>query len=83
MGHHGSKTASDPQFIQAIKPKIGIISAGRNNRYGHPNQETLDTMKKEQVKLISTQKDGMISYRYSRFESYFTTKWKGDLNDLN
>ncbi|KRM81206.1 hypothetical protein FD36_GL000103 [Fructilactobacillus sanfranciscensis DSM 20451] len=83
LGHHGSKTASDPQFIQAIKPKIGIISAGRNNRYGHPNQETLDTMKKEQVKLISTQKDGMISYRYSRFESYFTTKWKGDLNDLN
>ncbi|WP_429971212.1 DNA internalization-related competence protein ComEC/Rec2 [Fructilactobacillus sp. Tb1] len=83
LGHHGSKTSSDPKFIEAIQPKIGIISAGRNNHYGHPNQETIETMKKDQVKLISTQTDGMISYRYQNQTGYFTTKWKGDLNGIN
>lgn len=83
LGHHGSKTASDPKFIHAIEPKVGIISVGRNNHYGHPNQETLQTMAKEHVSLISTQKVGMISYRYRLQNGYFTTKWKGDLNEFN
>lgn len=46
LGHHGSKTSSDPQFIRQLLPQIGIISAGRQNRYGHPNQETLITLRK-------------------------------------
>lgn len=83
LGHHGSKTSSDPEFIKKIKPKIGIISAGRNNRYGHPNQETLMTMKKERVIVLNTQDSGMIKYQYQNNEKgYFITKWKGSL-DVN
>lgn len=59
-GHHGSKTASDPAFIAQIKPKLAIISAGRNNRYGHPNQETLLTLKRECIPFLLTATDGMI-----------------------
>ncbi|SKA00885.1 competence protein ComEC [Fructilactobacillus lindneri DSM 20690 = JCM 11027] len=81
LGHHGSKTASDPNFIAAIKPKIGIISAGRNNRYGHPNDETLETMKNNKIKTISTQKNGMITYKYSSNDNgEFNTKWKDQKN---
>ncbi|USS92867.1 DNA internalization-related competence protein ComEC/Rec2 [Fructilactobacillus ixorae] len=78
LGHHGSKTASDDRFIAKLAPQVGIISAGRQNRYGHPNQETLVTMKRHHVQLISTQTAGMIRYRYGwfAFRPKFETKWK-------
>ena len=41
VGHHGSKSSSSKSFIEAIKPKIALIGVGENNRFGHPNDETL------------------------------------------
>ena len=38
VGHHGSGTSSSKEFIKEIKPKYGVISVGKNNRYGHPNK---------------------------------------------
>ncbi|WP_409022788.1 DNA internalization-related competence protein ComEC/Rec2 [Dellaglioa sp. P0083] len=67
-GHHGSKTATDPIFIDQIKPKLAVISAGKNNRYGHPHQETLDTLKKYRIPFVSTAEHGMI--RISKFQNY-------------
>ena len=37
VGHHGSKTSSSKMFIDEINPNYSIISVGKNNRYGHPN----------------------------------------------
>ena len=42
VGHHGSKTSSSEEFINEINPKYGVISVGKNNRYGHPNDSVLD-----------------------------------------
>ena len=42
--HHGSKTSSSKSFIDALSPDIALISAGVNNRYGHPHNVTLDTL---------------------------------------
>ena len=39
VGHHGSKTSSSKDFIDEINPKYSVISIGKNNRYGHPNEE--------------------------------------------
>jgi len=72
LGHHGSKTASDPKVLKQISPKLGIISAGRENRYGHPNEETLQTLKKQGIPYFNTQTDGMISYV---FEGNHIGKW--------
>ena len=44
VGHHGSKTSSSKNFINEIKHKYSIISVGKNNRYGHPNKEVLNTL---------------------------------------
>lgn len=41
VGHHGSRTSSSWEFLAQIQPKIALISAGRNNSYGHPHPETL------------------------------------------
>lgn len=78
LGHHGSKTSSAPQFIAKLSPQIGIISAGRKNRYGHPNQETLATLKRYNVRALSTQKYGMIRYRYFGHQGVWETRLKGD-----
>lgn len=44
VGHHGSKTSSSKSFIDEINPKYSIISVGKNNRYGHPNDSVLDNL---------------------------------------
>ena len=43
-GHHGSKTSSAQTFLEEIKPTDVVLSYGKNNRYGHPNQEVLDLL---------------------------------------
>jgi len=41
LGHHGSKFSSSTEYLKAVSPALGLISAGIDNKYGHPNQETL------------------------------------------
>lgn len=41
-GHHGSNTSTSTPFLEAVRPQIVIVSAGKDNRFGHPNQEVLD-----------------------------------------
>ena len=61
VGHHGSKTSSSKEFINKINPKYSIISVGKNNRYGHPNKEVLNNLKKS--KIYRTDKDGSIVFK--------------------
>jgi competence protein ComEC len=61
VGHHGSKTSSGKNFINEINPKYGVISVGKNNRYGHPNKEVLDNLKDS--KIYRTDKDGSIMFK--------------------
>lgn len=72
LGHHGSKTSSDERFLQAAKPEIAIISAGRNNRYHHPHQETLATLAANKISYFSTARDGMIKYEWSLFGGHWS-----------
>ena len=78
LGHHGSKTSSSEKYLAALHPQTGIISAGRHNRYGHPNQETLSTLNKLKIRKLSTQQYGMIRYRFYGPYSDWTTTLKGD-----
>lgn len=64
IGHHGSKTSSDEYFIKKINPIYSIISVGKNNRYNHPNIETLNSIKN--TKVFRTDKDGTISFKINR-----------------
>lgn len=44
-GHHGSKTSSNADFLREVTPSVVVISAGANNRYGHPNAQALDRLR--------------------------------------
>ena len=58
IGHHGSKTSTDKDFINKIKPNYSIISVGRLNRYNHPHEETLKNLKNSNI--LRTDLDGTI-----------------------
>lgn len=61
VGHHGSNTSSSEEFINSINPKYSLISVGKNNRYGHPNDEVLKTLKNS--KIYRTDLDGSIMFK--------------------
>ncbi|MBE7023858.1 MAG: MBL fold metallo-hydrolase [Ruminococcaceae bacterium] len=60
--HHGSSTSSSKRFIMEADPTYGIISAGANNRYGHPHSETLSLLADEDIMVYRTDKDGHITF---------------------
>jgi competence protein ComEC len=59
--HHGSKTSSTEQFVDAVKPKLAVISVGRRSRFGHPNQEVVERWKNSGALVVTTGKKGTIS----------------------
>lgn len=61
IGHHGSKTSSDKNFIDEMNPKYSVISVGKNNRYGHPNKEVLNNL--DNSKIYRTDQDGSIMFK--------------------
>lgn len=58
--HHGSKTSSSMDFLNAVSPEITLISAGEGNRYHHPTKETLDRIAKTGASIRRTDLEGRI-----------------------
>ena len=61
VGHHGSNTSSSLKFLEQVKPQIAVIMIGKDNSYGHPNQETLEKLEKMNSKIYRTDEDGTIT----------------------
>lgn len=61
VGHHGSKNSTSEDLLEAVRPEIAFISAGKENQYGHPHQETLERLSEAGCKIFSTQECGAIS----------------------
>ena len=61
-GHHGSKTSSLAAFVKIVDPTYAIISAGKDNSYGHPHKEVIDTLEKENIEILSTAEEGTITF---------------------
>lgn len=62
-GHHGSKNSSSEEFLQIVKPAVALISAGTDNRYGHPHEETLERLSDIGCGVYTTQECGAVSLR--------------------
>ena len=58
VSHHGSYTASSEEFINTLRPCISVISCGKNNRYGHPHSETLETLYGANSRVYRTDESG-------------------------
>lgn len=63
VAHHGSKNSTTDAFLEKAAPKIGLISAGRDNRYGHPHPETLKRLANTGCRVYSTQIYGAVTVK--------------------
>ncbi len=59
VGHHGSKNSTSKQWLDYVKPKMAVISVGKNG-FGHPNREVIGILDEYGVKVFRTNKDGDI-----------------------
>ncbi|MDB4949279.1 MAG: internalization-related competence protein ComEC/Rec2, partial [Gemmatimonadetes bacterium] len=62
-GHHGSHTSSTEEFVDAVRPELAVISVGRRNRYGHPNEDVLERYARHHVRVARTDRDGTVTVR--------------------
>lgn len=75
IGHHGSKTSTTEPFLAQISPQLAIISAGENNRFGHPHQEVLDRLGERKITILRTDKQGAITYKFRKESGTFFTHY--------
>jgi len=66
VGHHGSRTSTSPEFVKSVSPTYALISDGKNNKYGHPHKETLDTLSLFGAKIFRTDLLGAIIMKCAR-----------------
>ncbi len=66
VAHHGSKNSTGEAFLKIAQPDISLISAGRDNSYGHPHTETLERLKGAGSKIYKTMDAGAIQLEITK-----------------
>ena len=61
LGHHGSRTSTDEAWLTKVQPQLGIISAGKDNSYGHPHPEVIAALEKLKIPYLRTDEHGTIT----------------------
>ncbi|HSD83074.1 MAG TPA: ComEC/Rec2 family competence protein [Anaerolineae bacterium] len=61
LGHHGSRTSTNEDWLQRVQPQLGIISAGKDNSFGHPHPEVIAALEKLKIQYIRTDEHGTIT----------------------
>ncbi len=62
LGHHGSKTSSSDEFLDTVTPRYAVVSAGKDNSYGHPHQNVIDAVQVRNITLVNTADTGSITF---------------------
>jgi len=66
VAHHGSDTSTTAEFLAAVNPQVAIISAGADNKFGHPSDEILERLRErlgsENIYRTDTGEDGTIEF---------------------
>ena len=71
VGHHGSKTSTSPDFLDAVSPSIAVISAGFENSFGHPHPTVLSRLEKRHAAILRTDQDGLVTVRSDGHKLWF------------
>jgi competence protein ComEC len=70
VGHHGSNTSTSQYFLSVLEPEYGIISAGKDNNFGHPHLEVINNLEQYKVQILQTALEGDINLRVYKDSSY-------------
>jgi len=63
LAHHGARSSSSILWLEKVNPSIAIVSAGKNNNYGHPHKELLDRLSSLHIPYLSTSEKGNIIFK--------------------
>jgi competence protein ComEC len=63
VAHHGSRTSSTEEFLDALHPWFAVISVGFENSYGHPHPAIVDRLAGRHATILRTDRDGLITIR--------------------
>lgn len=66
VGHHGSKTSTTKEFLDKVNPKIALIGVGKNNKFGHPNDEVIKRLENKNIKIYRTDINGEINININK-----------------
>lgn len=66
VGHHGSATSTSDLWLDAVHPRVAVISVGRRNAFGHPSVLTMDRLRKHGVRIYRTDRDGAVCVTIDR-----------------
>jgi len=77
VGHHGSRTSSSPEFLDAVQPKVAMITSGVRNRYGHPAVETLDALRLRGIRTFRADRHGAVWWETDGQEVWMSTAADG------
>ena len=69
VAHHGSSSSTGDELIDFVQPSNAIISCGKNNRYGHPDEEVIERLENAYCNIFNTQNTGAITVIFDG-ESY-------------
>lgn len=61
-GHHGSRTSTSDAFLRAVAPSVVVVSAGKDNSYGHPHEEVVNRILASGARILSTAEEGTIEF---------------------
>lgn len=73
VGHHGSATSTSDLFLSKVNPRTALISAGKNNRYGHPDPEIINRLSQKGIRIYNTAETGAIHYEFLGSRGTFRT----------
>lgn len=63
VGHHGSRTSSTPPFLDAVAPRLALVSVGAGNSYGHPSADVMAALAARRALVLRTDRTGTIVVR--------------------
>lgn len=63
IGHHGSHSSSSQDFLKRVTPEYAVITCGKDNKYGHPHKETMDTLKDMDIEVHRSDECGDIVFK--------------------
>jgi competence protein ComEC len=66
IAHHGSRTATTQAFVDVVRPRLAVASAGAGNPYGHPTKVTLDRLADAGARVMRTDLDGTVVVGFER-----------------
>jgi competence protein ComEC len=63
VGHHGSSTSSSPRFLDVVRPRFALVSAGERNPWGHPDEAVLERLRRGHALVLRTDRGGALQVR--------------------